>query len=531
MKALAAFFLVSLLAPAVSAAVFQFSVPVPTARGTNRAWLWVPPAAPQARGVVMAGMTLMEREFVQDGTIRRACADEQLAIVFLNCGLAAPDLTKVLGDLATISGYDELARAPLFFVGHSAGGPQAKDCAIQFADRCFGVVQYRGGTPGGSSAVPPGIPALMMLGQFDEFGGAMRNPEGRETWEGGRDAMTAFRAANERNLGSIVVEPGAGHFAWSERNAAYLALFIRKSAQARIPASWPANAIRPVELLEIQPSWGWLSDLSLKAPDPFKPGPYEVYPGPKTNAAWHFDQELAEATVVYHAGLSGKKDQFIRWADPFYVDAGARFFFTKLQWVGDGQTFEVHPVYADKYPGLYNGNGPRWSDAGQPVGHSSAPILVKQVGGPVIAVGTNRFRLRFDALTSASEGGRVTFMAFSKGDAEYRYTEHVGMMPRGFTGLKNGRPQKITFAPIENLKPGSPPVKLDATSDAGLSVEFYVACGPATIQDGTLRLAELPSRAKYPITVKVVAWQFGRGLEPLAQTAAPVEQSFQIEKP
>jgi len=156
----------------LDAAVFQFSVAVTTARETNRAWLWIPPSAPQVRGVVMAGMTLMEREFVKDETIRRACADEHLALVFLNCGLSSPDLPQVLAELASVSGYDELARAPLFFVGHLAGGPQAKACAIKFADRCFGVVQYRGGVPGGSNSVPPGIPALMMLGSCATIPGA-----------------------------------------------------------------------------------------------------------------------------------------------------------------------------------------------------------------------------------------------------------------------------------------------------------------------------------------------------------------------
>jgi len=94
---------------------------------------------------------------------------------------------------------------------------------------------------GGDEPLPPGVPALMMVGQFDEFGGAMRDRSGRESWEGGRDALIAFRTQHESHLGSIVVEPGAGHFAWSDRNAKYLALFIRKAAQTRIPAemiSW-----------------------------------------------------------------------------------------------------------------------------------------------------------------------------------------------------------------------------------------------------------------------------------------------------
>jgi hypothetical protein len=33
------------------------------------------------------------------------------------------------------------------------------------------------------------------------------------------------------------------------------------------------------------------------------------------------------------------------------------------------------------------------------------------------------------------------------------------------------------------------------------------------------------------MTVKVVAWQFGRGVEPLVKTATPVEQTVLIEAP
>lgn len=519
------------LAQAVGAAVFQYSVPVATAKGQSRAFLWIPPQAPQVRGVVMAGMTLAEREMVKDPLIRWACAEAHLAIVFLKCGLAAVQVQRVLDDLASASGYRELAVAPLLFIGHSAGGPQAKECAIRFAPRCFGLVLYRGGVPGGTNPVPPGIPVLLMLGQFDEFARVMRGDTGRESWEGGRDALAAFRAADERNLASLVVEPGAGHFGWSERNAAYLALFIRKAAQARLPAEWPSDSAQPVTLREIPPSSGWLTDLTLKTADRFKPAPYAQYEGPKTNAAWHLDRELAEATVAYHAGGFGKKDQFIRWTDPVWVDAGARHFFTKISWVGDGQTFQVHPVYADRYPDPPRGQGPRWAEAGQPVGHANAPILVKPAGGPALAVGTNRLRIQFDTLAPASEGARVTFLAYSAGDAHYRYTEQVGMLPHGFTGLKSGKLQRISFEPVPNWKARGPPVELRATSDSGLPVEFYVAYGPAIVTNQMLQVAELPARAKFPLPVKVVAWQFGRGVKPLMQTAEPVEQSLWIEPP
>jgi hypothetical protein len=70
---------------------------------------------------------------------------------------------------------------------------------------------------------------------------------------------------------------------------------------------------------------------------------------------------------------------------------------------------------------------------------------------------------------------------------------------------------------------------LKATSSAGLPVEYYVAYGPAVVEHGTLRIVELPRRAKYPVDIKVVAYQYGRGIEPLVQTAAPVEQTVRIE--
>ncbi len=55
-----------------AAAVFQYAAPVAMGKGQSEAFLWIPPEAKQMRGVVMAGMTLMEREFVKDPVIRKA---------------------------------------------------------------------------------------------------------------------------------------------------------------------------------------------------------------------------------------------------------------------------------------------------------------------------------------------------------------------------------------------------------------------------------------------------------------------------
>ena len=54
--------------------------------------------------------------------------------------------------------------------------------------------------------------------------------------------------------------------------------------------------------------------------------------------------------------------------------------------------------------------------------------------------------------------------------------------------------------------------------------------GPAELDaDGeTLRLTRIPPRAKLPVKVTVVAWQWGRSSPPYRQTAEPVEQSFLV---
>jgi hypothetical protein len=512
-------------AQSLAAAVFQYSLPIPEEKRTGEAFLWIPPEAAQVRGVLACKKTLMETHMVVDPRIRQACADQQLAILYMTGTPGAGGLQKLLDDLAKVSGYRELSVAPLMFVGHSAGGPAAQRWAGEMADRCFGLVQYRGGLPAGIT----GVPALAMVGQFDEFGGQMRDETGRENaWEGAVDGIASMRATNTASLASIVTEPGAGHFAWSNRNAVYLSLFIRKAAAARIP-EWNPDATEPVKCKVVDPASGWLTSLDLRHAADIKPAPVSDYAGDKARTSWHCDRELAEANVAYHTGLAGKKDQFIKWSDPHWVDAGARYFFTKLAWVNDGQTLEMHPVYAESYP-AQNG-GPRWPDAGKPVGHSNAPIKIKTVGGPLVVTGANTFRVQFDNVNPAAGGAGATFMAYSEGDDEYRYTEHVGMMPRGFRSLGAGRDQVIAFEPVGNLKPGSEPVKLNATSDAGVPVEFYVAFGPAEVVDGKLAIRELPKRASYPIAVKVVAWQFGRGIEPLVKTAAPVEQTILIEKP
>jgi hypothetical protein len=95
--------------------------------------------------------------------------------------------------------------------------------------------------------------------------------------------------------------------------------------------------------------------------------------------------------------------------------------------------------------------------------------------------------------------------------------------------LAKGKPQTITFPKIENQKAGVKTIKLKATSDSGLPVDYFVVAGPAEVDGNTLKLTPIPVRSKRPVKVTVTAYQWGRTIEPLYQTAQPVEQTFTVE--
>ena len=65
-----------------------------------------------------------------------------------------------------------------------------------------------------------------------------------------------------------------------------------------------------------------------------------------------------------------------------------------------------------------------------------------------------------------------------------------------------------------------------------MPVHYYVREGPAEVsEDGVLTFTALPRRARFPIEVTVVAWQWGRAGEPKLQSAQPVERRFLIDRP
>ena len=468
-------------------------------------------------------MTLMEAQFARDPAIRAACAEADLGLLFVRSGLSRVDVPALLRTFAERSGRAELATAPMVLVGHSAGGPQAQALAAAMPERCLALVQYRGGMPSAEKPIPAGIPSLAMNGQYDEFGKVMRDEGGRENWENYLDGLREFRGLGPDRLASLVVEPGAGHFAWSDRNAALLALFLRKAAAARLPA----RAGDPLRRLD--PEAGWLTGLSRGRGAWARPA--AGFDGDAAAMSWHVDEEMARAVVAYHGGLTGRRDQFLDWQDDYWVESGARVFFEDPEWVDGGDTLRVRPVFRDTVPGQYKGRGPVWAGAGDACANSGGPIRVKPVGGPLVAAGPHRLRLAHHALAPAGLKLRCTFVAYSADDGAFRYTERVGMLSKKFEGFQEGRGQRIEFPAPKDMRVGDPPQRLRAVSDADLPVRYYVAYGPAEVVDGALRLRDVPARGTFPVELKVVAYQWGRGVAPPIRTAEPQERVLRVRGP
>ena len=117
-------------------------------------------------------------------------------------------------------------------------------------------------------------------------------------------------------------------------------------------------------------------------------------------------------------------------------------------------------------------------------------------------------------------------LAEHPGDAVYRSAVQQALLR--LTPNTQGRDQRITFSPVADQPAGTKTLKLTASSDAGLPISYYVREGPTEIEGDTLRFTALPPRAKLPMEITVVAWQWGRSGDDPVKTAEPVTQTFRL---
>jgi len=336
---------------------------------------------------------------------------------------------------------------------------------------------------------------------------------------------------------SMLACPAEGHFAATDKKAEYLALYVKKAVQYRMPDKVPADG--PPKLKPIDPTkTGWLVDKWRLNQQPTAPAaPVGRYTGDPKQAFWFFDEELAKATEAYQAAYRGLKPQLIGYVqEGKVVPQKDNHLQVNLKFLPeeDGLTFKLTGSFYDTVPG----GSPRpasWSglSAGSPIGHASGggPISIDRICGPFEKLGPDTFDLRFDK-TGMGDGKRpceLVFTAVHPGDDEYKPAVQQAQMtiPARNTA---GREQHITFPKIPDQPLGTKSIKLGATSDSGAKVYYYVLAGPAVLDGDTLKFTPVPPRGRFPVKVTVVAWQYGRSTDPKLKTADPVERSFMLTK-
>lgn len=525
------------------AAVWQWSVPVPGNKGPVRAFLWIPENCKQVRGVVLAQHNMEEISILINPAFRRAMADLGFAEVwvspsfnhFFNFKEGAGEVFNAFMDsLAARSGYEELTYAPIVGLGHSAAASWPYYFGAWNPGRTLACISVSGQWPYIRGQFAPEIwtkdqnvdfiPSLETMGEY----------EAAATWstEGLKE-----RQVHPHMPLSMLAAPGEGHFASSQRKTDFIAFYIKKAAQYRLPKKYPEQGppiLRPVD--PVKTGWlagKWRPDVSPSAPA----APVARYTGNKAEAFWYFDEETVRAVENYGAQHKGLKPQLIgivqegRMAPQRNTHLQIDLKFLPVQ---DGVTFHLHGAFYDTVgsgsPRLANWTG---LPAGSPLGHAATggPITIDWVAGPFAKVNDTTFRLQLAPGLDPNARQQVfTFIARHPGDAQYKPIEQQAQMTLP-AKLTEGKEQHISFPPIADQQAGIKRLDLQAVSDAGMPVYYYVLEGPARIEGNTLLFTPIPPKAKYPVQVTVVAWQYGRIQEPQLQSAVPVTQTFYLTRP
>ena len=517
----------------VAAAPWQWSVEIKEliSEETNAhpsAYLWIPENCKQVRAVIIGQHNMTEETIFEHPEFRKNMGKLGIAEIWITPGIDQRwDVTKgtqqifetMMKNLSEISGYTELEFAPVIPIGHSAMATYPWNFAAWNPERTLAVLSIHGDSPRthltgygranldwGTRTIE-GIPSLMVMGE-DEW------------WEDRLITSFDYRREYPNAPLSFLADAGHGHFDISDELIDYLSLFLKKAVEYRLPKHSSSDI--PVQLIPVEAKNGWLADRWRKNEKPTaEAASYDKYEGDKHHAFWYFDKEMANATEKYYANERGKTEQYIGFEQKgklitFNPKSHVRMS-PSFQPEADGVTFHLKAVYTDTLRNEYSKE------------HSTRPLRMSRICGPVEVVNDTTFTVRFYrmGLDNPKRTGGICLMASVKQDHKYRSAVQQVEIRIPYRN-KEGIPQRIIFPKLSDVKASVKEKSLKGTADSGLPVYYYVKEGPAEIKRDKLVLTKIPPRAKFPVKVTVVAWQYGRSGEPKVQTAEAVEQSFYI---
>lgn len=560
-------FLQLIAALPLAAAQYQWSATVDevVSSETNdhpRAFLWIPPACQRVRALVIGQHNMEEEPILEHPAFRKTMGELCFAEIWVTPAMgsnhfrfdqgAGAMLDALLQRLAGKSGYRELAFAPLVPIGHSAMAGFGWDVAAWNPERVLAVMSISGqwpylkdaGSPDWGDRTVDGVPGLTVKGEY-EVQGNMTNG-----WYAGLkgDSLVTHPAT----VLSHVVEPGGGHFEVSDEKIALMSLFLRKAARYRLPPE--AAPAGPVKLARIAPrrdGWlydGWLLDTAPSAPA----APVAAYQGNKDQAYWAFDAEMAHAIEDFQGRYRQQPAVLVGYRQQDGLTAPRpdhAMVHLKFEPVGDGMSFKLGAGFWDQVPAGVKDNagwagwlaegGKKTVTAGDTIAHPAPDkermMTIAPICGPVLQTAPDTFAIRFNrtGMTNRKRSSDIWLALTWPGDANYKKMVQQAQLQFPLTN-KEGKAQALAFPDIPDQRAGGSiaPLQLRASSSAGLPVHYYVREGPAEVDDqGRLSFSAVPPRSRYPIQVTVVAWQWGRSLEPKVQSALPVERTFLILAP
>lgn len=483
---------------------------------------------------------MCEETLFENPLFRREMEEAGIALVWISPILDFPwDVTngcndallEALDSLAEVSGYSELVYAPIVPLGHSAMATFPWNFAAWNPERTLAVVSYHGDAPRtnltgygranlewGRTRNIDGIPGLMIEGEY-------------EWWEARVRPALAFRMMYPQSCISFLCDAGRGHFDVSDRTARYIALFLKKALEWRLPEM---SGDGPVKLKQVNPKDGWLAERWRRGddiegetrlpalprqPKRPRPAPYGAYKGDPHDAFWYFDREMAELTESIYREERGKQPQYLCFVQDgkllSYDEKAHQRVAARFVPEADGLTFCLKAVYTDS---TYRSVTER---------HAAVSPTITRICGPVKQLDDTTFRVSFYrmGLYNRKRTGSITLLAASPGDRHYKSTVQELSFSIPYRNTE-GKRQHILFPGLPDVEFGIDTLSLGATSDCGLPVSYYVKEGPAEVVGNKLVFTSIPPRSRFPLKVTVVAWQYG--LAGRVQTAEPVERSFYI---
>jgi hypothetical protein len=276
------------------AAEWQWSAPIESVvsdetKDHPRAFLWIPPTCKHVRAVVVGQHNMQEEPVLEHPVFRQAVSDLDFAEVWITPALdgffrfdkgAGEHFDEMMNSFADVSGYSELAAAPVVPIGHSAMASYPWNFAAWNPSRTLAVISFSGQWPYYRDANTPdwgtrridGVPGLVSIGEYEWAD---------ERWAEGAKEHNAHPDMPLSMLGC----EGDGHFAPTDEKVAYLALYLRKAAMYRLPQI-NVGGDEPENLNAIDPTkQGWLADRYRKNLAP-PAAPVGTYTGNPKDAFW-----------------------------------------------------------------------------------------------------------------------------------------------------------------------------------------------------------------------------------------------------